>query len=116
MSGFVWITSPDDLSDNMKKYGERVLAGVRAIADQHAKMGQDRMRLEASWTDRTGNARQGLLGVTEHEKNQTTVYFIHTVDYGPSLELDHAGNYAIVMPVLLEISVEMQKRLQQFLK
>lgn len=116
MSGFVWINSPDELADNMKKYGERVLTGVRAIADQHAKIGQDRMRLEAQWVDRTGNARQGLLGVTEHEKDKSSVYLIHTMEYGLNLELDHAGKYAIVIPVLLEVSVEMQKRLEQFLK
>lgn len=55
----------------------------------------------APWTDRTGNARQGLHCRTQVSKNEIAVVLYHTMEYGYWLELAHQRRYKI-----LEESIE----------
>lgn len=61
---------------------------------------QDYAQSNAPWTDRTGEARQGL--ETEVYRRGTTLVLelYHTVDYGIWLETIQSGTFAIIMPTL----------------
>lgn len=48
------------------------------------------------WTDRTGNARQGLVGSTELTSEYLMADISHQMDYGVFLELSHQKKYAIL--------------------
>lgn len=55
---------------------------------------------QASWEDRTGDAREGL-DVDVAWEGETIVWqMFHTVDYGLYLETRWNGRYAVIMPTL----------------
>lgn len=63
--------------------------------------GQNYMRTNAPWTDRTGNARQGLFGrAFKNGKNGYVIVFYGTVSYQIWLEVANSGRYKIIEPTL----------------
>src|SRR5574342_728400 len=126
-SGFRWVSPPSaQLIPGVKKYGERIEAGIYAVAARWGQNIQDQARQNAVWEDRTGNARSGLFYAVEGfgmgevageispgakelmkdvsmEKGKDNVLVIvlaHTVFYGKFLELSHGGRYAIIMSTI----------------
>lgn len=102
-SGFVWVRPPDDLVDGVRKYGQRALAAIHAVAEYVSQQIQDDARKNASWHDRTGNARGGLFSVVEAAAEDIVEIYLshgHTVEYGKFLELARGGKYAIIMPTI----------------
>jgi hypothetical protein len=98
MSGGVFIT--DSLSEGLaiaevevpKKLEENVLAvAIQALA--FAKE-------QASWTDRTGDAREGLDTDVVYANNSIIWSMYHTVDYGLWLETIQSGRFSVIMPTL----------------
>jgi hypothetical protein len=63
--------------------------------------GQNYMRTNATWTDRTGNARQGLFGRAYRKgvSGYVIVYY-GTVPYQIWLEIANSGKYKIIQPTL----------------
>lgn len=76
---------------------------------------QSYARRNAPWTDRTGNARQGLFA--RHNKtggtHRITVY--HTMPYGIWLEVRHSGRYQIIMPTVRAMGPEVMRSIQGIL-
>lgn len=126
-SGFQWVVSPsEELIPNIEKYGQRALVAVQAVANFWGQSVQDAARQKASWEDRTGNARSGLffavdgfglgtitgsvspeaqsmksdVAVEEGDANTLIITLGHTVYYGKFLELDHGGQYAVIMSTI----------------
>jgi hypothetical protein len=60
--GVRWQRAPSELATAVEQYGERVLQAVAAVAQYTATQMQNDAKAQAAWTDRTGNARTGLLG------------------------------------------------------
>lgn len=103
-TGLEWQVSPEvawaDLAD---AYATALHRGVMAIAQKWAPEIANWMKDNAPWTDRTGNARQGLYTeVQEVAGRMVTIILSHGVDYGIWLEIRHAGRWAIVNPALDE--------------
>jgi hypothetical protein len=88
-----------------------------AISDYHAQRAQAEMRVNAPWTDRTGNARNGLFATPFGSRGTGVrgrsasgrftsggasygIDLYHSVPYGIWLERAHAGRYAAIVPVL----------------
>lgn len=89
---------------------KRVIAGQFKYAESEATTFA---KLNAPWTDRTGNARSGL-----HAKmnviNQGEAFELimaHTVNYGIWLEVRFSGKYAILMPTLNYIGDQLISRI-----
>lgn len=125
-SGIYWITPPERLIENIEKYGERVLIAVHAVASYVGIEMANQGKLNATWEDRTGNARSGLFyavdgfgletvvgqvppdaaqlntdGVTvSGSAEELVIAFGHTVFYGKFLELSNGGRYAVVMSTI----------------
>lgn len=68
-------------------------------------------KTNAPWSDRTGDARDGLDTEVEWEGNDIAWYLYHTVEYGPWLELIQNGRYAIIMPTLEMFAPKVGKNL-----
>lgn len=68
------------------------------IATMHAKV-------NAPWTDRTSNARNGLHSGVSVDVNQEfwELYLAHSVFYGIYLETRFSGKYQIIAPTILFI-------------
>ena len=85
---FTWTQgSPDQIADVLRALARRAPDVVNDIATSEASRAEAWMKENAPWTDRTGNARQGLFGTSERSGNVITVTLGHTMDYGPYLEL-----------------------------
>lgn len=57
-------------------------------------------KTDAPWTDRTGNARNGLETDVSHAPRMHRITLFHKVEYGIWLEIAHNGAYRIIMPTL----------------
>jgi len=82
--------------------GEKTLRhAVWTSIQKGAIEGQNHMRTNAPWTDRTGNARQGLFGrAFRNGKNGYTIVYYGTVPYQIWLEVANSGTYKIIEPTL----------------
>lgn len=126
MSGFQWVVSPGVIAQGLDDYGDKALVAIQAVANYWGQFVQDEARENATWEDRTGNARGGLFfavdgfglspltgEVTPEAKaemsdvelvsgdaNTLIITLGHTVFYGKFLELSNGGRYAIIMTTL----------------
>lgn len=95
----------DSLSPNLKRLLPQVDAGVDLAFDYFKTYSESWARTNAPWTDRTGNARNGLFA--SHEKipmveHRLVIY--HTMPYGLWLEVRWSGRYAIIGPTMFHVS------------
>lgn len=107
-----WETS--ELDRGFTNYYQTALQALHAIAEYYAPIIESEAKTGAPWTDRTGNARQGLQGLVE-DLSETTValYLTHGMEYGIFLELKNQGRYAIILPTLEAKYGEISQTLQQ---
>lgn len=96
--GIVWTS--DSLSPNLKaaplKLRERLFTFMQ-YQESHV---QDYMRNNASWTDRTSNARNGLFAKAVRNGSTMSIVCYHTMPYGIWLEVRFSGRYAIINPTI----------------
>jgi uncharacterized protein YlxW (UPF0749 family) len=95
-----WERPPEMLARDVGDYMERVMKVALIVATDLAQLIQGHAQDNARWTDRTGNARQGLTGMAEVVGTSVVITLFHTMDYGIWLEVAHSGNYAIIMETL----------------
>lgn len=72
-------------------------------------------RQNAPWTDRTSNARNGLIAQSGTEGKTHFLVLAHRVDYGIWLEVANGGRYAIIMPTIEQFAPEIMGRLEGML-
>lgn len=102
----------DSLTPNMRRLLPAIDAAVDLVFDSMEAVAESKMRNGATWTDRTGNARNGL--TAKHEstpmvEHQLTLF--HQMPYGFWLEVRWSGRYAIIGPVMLDIAPDITKRI-----
>ena len=103
MSTVVWPNgTPEQVFlANFDAYLDDIHAALAALMQSYAPRIEAWMKQNASWTDRTGNARQGLLTEVEMVIDEAIyLYLAHKMDYGQYLELNHQGRFAIIVPAL----------------
>jgi hypothetical protein len=98
----------DSLTPNLQRLLPRVDAAVSIAFDAIEARAVTYARENAPWTDRTGNARNGLQAkhVSEPMVVHKLVVF-HTMPYGVWLELRWSGRYAIIGPTLFHMAPEL---------
>lgn len=102
----------DTLSPSLKTLLPRIDAGVDLAFDVAEAAAESYARLNAKWTDRTGNARAGLGAQhTKVEMVEHTLTIYHSVSYGVWLEVRWSGRYAIIGPTMIEISQDLAKNI-----
>ena len=103
-TGIRWVRPPDQLAAAIDQYGERAITAVQAVAQYIATVMQNSAQHNATWTDRTGNARSGLFGTAERDaaRKVVIIYLSHgpAIDYGVFLELAHSGRFGVIMPTM----------------
>lgn len=77
-------------------FGPSVEAHVLEVAIEALEFAKE----QASWEDRTGDAREGLDTDVSRHGNMITWELYHTVSYGKWLETIQNGKFAIIMPTL----------------
>ena len=73
------------------------------------------MKLNAPWTDQTGNARNGLAARAYEDGDEIGIVLFHQVDYGIWLETRWSGRYAIINPTIDSMGPEVMARFERLL-
>jgi len=102
----------DTLTASLATMDPRVQRAVNLVFERVATFAESTMRAQASWTDRTGNARAGLRATHLDLGSQHSIVLYHTMPYGFYLEVAHDGKYAIIGPVQRQISPQLERLLQ----
>lgn len=74
--------------------------GLREVVDELAQEIEEYAKENAPWSDRTGDAREGLTASARHRQTHYYIDLYHTVDYGIWLEIRWNGAFAIIQPTL----------------
>lgn len=104
-----------ELKANVAEFPSKVNKYLTLTTDFAKGKGVDQMKLKAPWTDRTGAARAGLNGDTEHLGSgpvgfsEHRIKFAHGVDYGIWLEIANSGKFQIIMPTVVAIGKAVMK-------
>lgn len=98
MARIVWFN--DTLSPGMAGFVTALNKQFEDELDRFAELCQGYMQENASWEDRTGDAREGLVSEFYKTGNEMGIVLAHTVDYGIWLEVRWSGRYAIIIPTL----------------
>ena len=116
--GIRWSRPPSELAAAVERYGDRVLQAVAAVAQYVATEMQNDAKRNASWTDRTGNARGvvwdergGLRGACGDDHLSHSA----VLDYGVFLELANGGRYAVIMRTMEAKYPELMSMLRETL-
>ena len=101
-TGMVWRNPPSQAWPQMAQaYADAVERGIFAIAQRWAPEIEQWMKDNAPWTDRSGNARQGLYASPEHiVREMVQIIVAGGVEYQIYLELKNAGAFAIINPAI----------------
>lgn len=97
-SGFKMDTSRFKSAKHMEDKLDRAIQGTCRFWDGKIEAS---MKLNAPWTDRTSNARNGLRAVhVAAAKFKHWILLSHSVEYGIYLEKSNNAKYAIIMPTI----------------
>ena len=101
-SGTRLVFTRDDIGPNLGELTDDLDRKIGTIF-QFATPGiESWMKTNAPWTDRTGNARNGLKAEYEKTLNGHSIHVFHQVPYGIWLEVRFEGRYAIIEPTVKE--------------
>lgn len=94
-----------DLMKFINDTDQRVKRVITGEFMYHSDLAAMTARVNAPWTDRTTNARNGLHSGVSIGMNQEfwELYLAHTVFYGIYLETRFSGKYQIIAPTILFI-------------
>lgn len=89
------------MQTNCGVYNDKVVEAVHAVLNYFQPLFEEYSKQNARWTDRTGNARQGLNSdVVDLAEAVVMLYLAHGMDYGLWLEVRWSGRYAIIWPTI----------------
>ena len=112
-SGVTW--SGDLTEERLQQMGPKVKRAMVAVAGLIAPQAESWMRVNATWTDRTSNARNGLGAKSVVSTNKVAVVLYHTVPYGIWLEVRWDGRYAVIEPAINEFAPKMMSLLSRMI-
>jgi hypothetical protein len=113
MASSIKITGVDKLAEAIRVHDRKVKKVIAGNFVYHANEATTFAKLNAPWTDRTGNARSGLFtDVNVINGGQAFEMILgHSVPYGIWLEVRFSGKYAIIMPTMNYIGALMLARI-----
>lgn len=109
-SGIRW----DDrtLYNNLRTFNARADRAITAATAYHATQAVAFARTNAPWTDRTGNARNGLFARAERDAPVYRIIIGGSVPYQVWLEVRFSGRYQIIRPTVDHEGPELMRTVQ----
>lgn len=99
--GMIGIKMRDDgLGKGITNGPDKVRRAIMTNMEYWAPRIESHMKNKAPWTDRTGNARNGLAARSYRDRDEFGIVLYHQVPYGIWLETRWSGRYAIIDPTL----------------
>lgn len=99
----------DTITPRLAVFDTRVEEAVAIIFDHFALVAENEMKMGARWTDRTSNARNGLVAEASREGSEFILNLASMASYGIWLEIRWSGKYAIVGPVQKTIAEQLAR-------
>jgi hypothetical protein len=96
----IWDRSTKQLGENIRTGPAKVHKAAVITAHRMAPEVESYMKTNAPWTDRTGNARNGLAARAYESGDEVGIVLYHQVSYGIWLEVRWSGKYAIINPTI----------------
>jgi len=94
----------DTLRPSLAEFDKKAEKAILMVFQYWAVKASSEMRQNAKWTDRTGNARNGLQAIGAGVDGRFILNFVHTMDYGVWLEIRWSGRYAIIGPTMASVA------------
>ena len=91
----------DKLSIKLAAMPAGLNRALNALMLSQAPKVQSYARSTAPWTDRTGNARNGLFARNGGSSGNYHIELYHTVPYGIYLETRWGGRYQVIVPTVI---------------
>lgn len=102
-----------DMISNLDQYLALVMQAIEQVAAYIAPILEADAKVNASWTDRTANARQTLNADWQRAAQDIVVIWLaHGVEYGIYLEKRWGGKYAIIWPTIEQHLDQINQMLQ----
>lgn len=89
---------------------------ISAAMSFHATRAVSYARQNAPWTDRTGNARNGLFAIASGGGGKYRIDIGHSVPYGVWLEVRWNGRYQIIRPTVEHEGAEVMRTVAQIFR
>lgn len=105
-----------DVLNKLSDVQTKAQAAILMYAQQGAKKMENYAKTNRPWTDRTGHARQRLVGWVETLSTKVRIHIGHGVSYGVYLELAHEKRYAILNRTVQATSDEILKGYSKLLR
>jgi hypothetical protein len=96
-SGLVWEVPPSVLATATAGYAKRLYAAVVALGQYFASRMEAYAKAHAPWTDRTGHARQSLVGRCIPTAAAVVIVIAGLAEYQIWLEVAHGGRWGIIL-------------------
>lgn len=114
--GFAVLIWKDGITPGLKKGADRVQEAAWRTAQYSAPRVESYMKINAPWTDRTGNARNGLAARAYREGDEIGIVLFHQVPYGIYLETRFDGRYGIINPTIESMGPEVMSLFNRLLE
>jgi hypothetical protein len=103
----------DTLSVGLETLPQKHQEVIKDILEYWGVQGVNEMKSGARWTDRTGNARQGLRFRVSHSGSTSTLTYFGSMPYNIWLEVRWSGKYAIIGPTMSAVIPRLKAMLEQ---
>lgn len=104
----------DGIKQRLEEYQRRIRQALVMVANYWKPVLEAYAKENAPWTDRTGNARQGLQAIVDDLSQDTVkLYLAHGMEYGLWLEIRWAGRYAAIWPTIQAHLTQIRQMLQE---
>lgn len=93
----------DHITPKMLAALPKLAAFLTKTTSYYALRAEQTAKTKATWTDRTGNARQGLRAIADNSQahqGEWEISVSHSVPYGIWLEVRNSGEYAVILPTI----------------
>lgn len=105
-----------DLFDTLARGGEQVNDAIMSVLEHKAPQVEAHMKMNAPWTDQTGNARSGLRAEAyDLGGDEKGIILYHQVPYGIWLETKFSGRDAVILPTIEKMGPEVMASLENIL-
>lgn len=95
-----WDRHPSAILEQIERLRDHLGDFLAAVGAARAPEIQADAQANASWTDRSGNARQGLACIARVNGDTLELILYHSMSYGIWLEIARGGPFKIIMPTI----------------
>lgn len=102
-----------EITKNLRLFDGRANDALDKIFTFQEERSTAYMKVNAPWTDDTGNARSSLQAKAYSEKNSHLLVLAHGVFYGIYLETIKSGKYGVIVPAWRQASDDIWRTIRK---